>query len=172
MPSGMGLVAELNYGTSQYRVSRPTRGLLCSTAIAVSVRQKARIISPMLSNIVSILSGLGVGGLLGVFAKSALDKRQLKFTKVFDYKETRYKALTILMLTAVNPSKYELAQLKRHRPDMNGLDDLQRELELEYHNAMLFASDKVLKRFADFLQDKSMENYEAVARAMREDLYL
>lgn len=126
----------------------------------------------MLSNIVSILAGLGVGGLLGVFAKSILDKRQLKFTKVFDYKETRYKALTILMLTAANPSKYELAQLKRHRPDMNGLDDLHRELELEYHNAMLFASDKVLKHFATFLQDQTMANYEAVARAMREDLYL
>lgn len=126
----------------------------------------------MLSNVVAILSGLGVGGLLGVFAKSALDKRQLKFTKVFDYKETRYKALTILMLTAVDPSKYGLGQLKRHRPDMNGLDDLHRELELEYHNAMLFASDKVLRHFATFLRDKSMENYEVVARAMRADLYL
>jgi hypothetical protein len=110
--------------------------------------------------------------LLGVFAKSVLDKRQLKFTKVFDCKETRYKALTILMLTAVNPSKYELAQLQRRRPDMNGVEDLYRELELEYHNAMLFASDKVLKHFAAFLQDKTMANYEAVARAMREDLYL
>ena len=126
----------------------------------------------MLSNVVAILSGLGVGGLLGVFAKSVLDKRQLKFTKVFDYKETRYKALTILMLTAVNASKYELAQLKRHRPDMNGIDDLHRELELEYHNAMLFASDKVLKHFAIFLRDMSMANYETVAKAMREDLYL
>ena len=66
----------------------------------------------MLNDVVAILSGLGVGGLLGVFAKSALDKRQLKFTKVFDYKETRYKALTIMMLTAANPSTYELAQLK------------------------------------------------------------
>lgn len=126
----------------------------------------------MLSNIVSILAGLGVGGLLGIFAKSILDKRQFKFTKVFDYKEVRYKALTILMLTAVNPSDYELTQLKRRRPDMDGVEDLDRELKLEYHNAMLFASDKVLKHFAVFLQDKTMANYEAVARAMREDLYL
>jgi hypothetical protein len=126
----------------------------------------------MLNEVIAILSGLGVGGLLGAFAKSILDKRQLKFTKVFDYKETRYKALTILMLTAVDPSKYKLDQLKRHRPDMDGLDDLHRELELEYHNAMLFASDKVLKNFAVFLRDMSMVNYETVAKAMREDLYL
>jgi hypothetical protein len=76
------------------------------------------------------------------------------------------------MLTAANPSTYELAQLKRHRPDMNGIDDLDRELELEYHNAMIFASDKVLKQLEAFLQDKSMANYEKVARSMREDLYL
>lgn len=126
----------------------------------------------MLNDIIAILSGLGVGGLLGAFAKAALDKRQLKFTKVFDYKETRYKALTILMLTAVSASTYELAQLKRRRPDMDGIDDLHKELELEYHNAMLFASDKVLKHFAVFLRDMSMANYEAVAKAMREDLYL
>ena len=55
---------------------------------------------------------------------------------------------------------------------MSGVEDLHREVELEYHNAMLFASDKVLKHFATFLGDKSMANYEVVARAMREDLYL
>jgi len=68
-------------------------------------------------------------------------------------------------------AQYELNQLKRHRPDMNGIDDLDKELELEYHNAMLFASDKVLRRLAALLQDKSLTNYEAVAKAMREDLF-
>lgn len=126
----------------------------------------------MWNEIALALSSLGVGGLLGVFAKSILDKRQLKFSKVFDYKEVRYKAITILMLTAVNPSPYELAQLKLRRPEMNGVEDLDRELELEYHNAMLYASPRVLKNFAIFLKDKSMANYEAVAQAMRQDLYL
>lgn len=126
----------------------------------------------MLNEVALALSSLGVGGLLGVFAKSFLDKRQLKFSKVFDYKEARYKAITILMLTAVNPSKYELAQLKLRRPEMNGVEDLERELELEYHNAMLYASNKELRSFEVFLRDKNMATYEAVARAMREDLYL
>jgi hypothetical protein len=126
----------------------------------------------MINNIALLLSGLGIGGLLGVFAKSMLDKRQFKFSKVFDYKERRYQAITMLMLTAVHPSAYELAQLKRHRPDMSGTEDLDRELELEYHNAMLYASDDVMQSFAAFLKDKSTANYEAVARAMRRDLYL
>lgn len=126
----------------------------------------------MIANITSILAGLGVGGLLGVYAKALLDKGQFRFTKAFEYKEIRYKALAILMLTAVSQSKYDLTQLMRRRPDICGPDDLDRELELEYHNAMIFASDKVLRSFSTFLQDKSMPNYEAVARAMRKDLYL
>jgi hypothetical protein len=125
----------------------------------------------MLNQLALILSSLGVGGLLGVFAKSVLDKRQLKFSKVFDYKEVRYKAITILMLAAVNPTKYDLAQLRMRRPEITDLDDLGRELDLEYHNAMLYASDGVLRNFEIFLKDKSMVNYEAVARAMRRDLY-
>jgi hypothetical protein len=63
----------------------------------------------MLNEIALIISSLGAGGLIGAFAKSFLDKRQFKFTKIFDYKEYRYKAMSILMLTAVNPSDYELA---------------------------------------------------------------
>jgi phosphopantetheinyl transferase (holo-ACP synthase) len=126
----------------------------------------------MINEVALALSSLGVGGLLGVFAKSFLDKRQLKFSKVFEYKEARYKAITILMLTAVNPSKYELAQLKLRRPDMEGVEELNKELELEYQNAMLYASNKVLKNFEAFLTEKSLKNYRAVAQAMRKDLYL
>jgi hypothetical protein len=125
----------------------------------------------MWNEIALALSSLGVGGLLGVFAKSILDKRQLMFSKVFDFKEVRYKAITILMLAAVNPTKYDQTQLRMRRPEITDLDDLGRELELEYYNAMLFASDDVLRNFEVFLKDKSMANYEAVARAMRRDLY-
>lgn len=125
----------------------------------------------MWNQIAVALSSLGVGGLLGVFAKSVLDKQQLRFSKVFDYKEVRYKAISILMLAAANPTKYDLAQLKIRRPEIGNLDDLDRELELEYHNAMLFASDDVLKHFAVFLKDKSITSYAVVARAMRRDLY-
>jgi hypothetical protein len=126
----------------------------------------------MINNIALLLSGLGIGGLLGVFAKSMLDKRQFKFTKVLDYKERRYQAIVILLLAAANPTKYDLLQLKLRRPEITDLDDLDRELELEYYNAMIFASDSVLEAIKAFLVDKSMANYEAAARAMRRDLYL
>jgi len=52
----------------------------------------------MFTNVISILSGLSVGGLIGAYAKAIFDKRQFRFTKAFEYKEARYKALTILIM--------------------------------------------------------------------------
>jgi hypothetical protein len=138
-----------------------------------TVRQcRQTIILVMLNEIALVISSLGVGGLLGVFTKSILDKRQLKFSKVFEYKERRYQAITIMMLTAVNPSEYKITQLRMRRPDIDGIDDLDKELELEYHNSMLFASNNVLRSFSTSLTEKSLVNYQAVAQAMRKDLYL
>ena len=110
--------------------------------------------------------------MLGVFAKSVLDKRQLKFSKIFEYKEARYKAMMIMMFVAMNPSEYELDHLRNHRPDIDGIDGLDRELKLEYYNAMLYASDRVLDGLEAFLRDKTEANWRAVTHAMRKDLYL
>jgi|SRR3989344_9086690 len=126
----------------------------------------------MLENIILILSGLGLGGLLGVLAKSILDKQHHKFSKVFEYKEARYKAIMILMWVSMNPTEYELSKLKQHRPDIKSLDDLDKELSLEYHNAMLFASDETLKSFEIFLQSKNIDSWKATVRAMKKDLYI
>ena len=125
-----------------------------------------------MNSLALVLSGLGIGGLVGAYAKALLDKQQLKFSKLFDYKESRYKALTILMWVAMNPSDYELAMLHKHRPEIQDAKDLDRELQLEYHNAMIFASDQVIASLAAFLADKSTSNWQSVARAIKRDLYI
>lgn len=126
----------------------------------------------MINNIILILSGLGIGSILGVIAKSFLDKQQHKFSKIFEYKEVRYKAIMILMWVAMNPSKYELQMLSKHRSDIKSAEDLDSELNLEYHNAMLFASDEVLDALNTFLKQKNIENWQITVRAMKKDLYI
>lgn len=118
------------------------------------------------------LSTLGLGGLLGAYAKAVLDKRQLKFSKVFDYKERRYQAITIMMWVSINPGARELAMLKQHRPELEDPDELDKELELEYYNMMTYASDRVLSAFRLFLDEKNRDTWQGVARAMKKDLYL
>lgn len=126
----------------------------------------------MTDTLVLILSGLGIGGILGVFLKSLLDKQHHKFSKVFEYKEARYKAIMILMWVSLNPTEYELGQLRKHRPDIKSIEELDRELYFEYHNAMLFASDKVLAAFNIFLHKKDISTWKLIVRAMKRDLYL
>ena len=118
-----------------------------------------------------ILTSLLSGGILGVVIKGILDKRYHRFSQAFEFKQARYKAISILMLTAMNPNKYEFRQLKRHRPDIEGLKDLDRELEMEYYNSMLFASQKVTSALKEFINKKDLVNYQKVAHAMRKDTY-
>lgn len=107
-----------------------------------------------------------------MFAKFFLDRQNHKFSRIFEYKEARFKAIMILMWVATNPTEHEFGQLAKHRPDIKSVKDLDRELELEYHNAMLFASDKVLDALKAFLEKKNIENWKIVTRAMKKDLYI
>jgi hypothetical protein len=126
----------------------------------------------MLSNFTLVLSGLGIGSLLTLVAKSVLDKRQYRFSKVFEYKERRYQAILILMWTAMSPTDSAMENLQLRRPEIKNKDDLQDELQLEYHNAMLFASDAVLTAFDRFIRYKTSGHWKLVARAMKKDLYI
>lgn len=72
----------------------------------------------------------------------------------------------------MNPSKYEFSQLMKHRPNLKSIEELERELKLEYYNAMLFASDEVLSALDEFLRDKTPHNWKKTTRAMKKDLYI
>ncbi len=119
-----------------------------------------------------VLTSVGFGGLLGAYAKAVFDKRQLKFSKVFEYKERRYQAIAILMWAAMNPTTGEQEILRTHRPELHDAERLERELALEYHNAMMFASKRFLKAFDAFLKDKDEVNWGRTMRAMKRDLYI
>jgi hypothetical protein len=113
----------------------------------------------MVNELALVLSALGLGGLLGAFAKAVLDKQQLKFTKVFEFKEARYKAIVIMMWAALNLDGRQMQKLKAVRPDIASPEALDGELELEYYNAMLYASDDVLKHLALFNEHRTIDNW-------------
>jgi len=126
-----------------------------------------------ISSLALVLSGLGIGGLLGAYAKALLDKQQLKFSQLFDFKQARYKAISVLIGAAIDPIESELANLRKHGyDDIKTPEDLDRLLRLEHHNALIFASDDVMRAFRAFLTDKSTVNWEEMARAIKRDLYL
>ena len=70
----------------------------------------------MASSATLLLSGLGIGGLLTLLMKAVLDKREYRFSKIFDFKGRRYQAILILMWTAMNPAESNMNKLKDRRP--------------------------------------------------------
>jgi hypothetical protein len=118
----------------------------------------------------AIIASLSLGGLLSVLLQNILQNRTKVFEQGFSFKETRYKAIMILMWADVNPQS-ELKHLKVYRDDIPNQEALIRELKLELYNAVLYAGDEVLKALAIFIKDPHHQNYSRVALAMRRDLY-
>ncbi len=120
--------------------------------------------------ILSIVAFIGSAGIIGASLTYYFDKRkQIKFREQ-EYKETRYKAIILQMRILRNPDNFRYYKLKR--PDWQTINDVENELEDEWYNSILFASDDVIKSLKEFiLKPDDYRNYAKTAFAMRKDLW-
>ena len=87
-----------------------------------------------------------------------------------EFKETRYKAIILLCYAYVNFEK-EGTKIIIQRPDIDSRDRLYNELNTEWINMTLYASDKVLLSMKKFLESKEQTDFNKLILAMRKDLY-
>ena len=119
--------------------------------------------------LIGLVGGLGIGTLITSIANYYLEnKKQIKIYEQ-ETKRERYKALVIKMLVVLDPTnqKYVLPI----RPDLKTLEDWRKEVEAEWFNSWLFASDEVIKQLKSFLNQPSTENYCKTVIAIRKDLW-
>jgi hypothetical protein len=124
----------------------------------------------MIKEIITVLSLLGLGGVVGAFFNSIWERNKTISLQKQQYKETRYKAIILLMYGFLE-YKDESAFLIIHRPDLNSKEKLFLELKTEWNNMILYASDGVLLKSHAFLNKPSHENYKKLAIEMRKDLW-
>ncbi|HLJ28775.1 MAG TPA: hypothetical protein VKY85_18850 [Candidatus Angelobacter sp.] len=124
----------------------------------------------MLNTIVSLITTLGFGGLIGAFFQSRFEHRKHLNEQEHGLKHKRYLCILILMLTKLDPDA-GMRHLKEHRPDLKDLNDLDAEIRMELLNAVLFASDGVISAMAQFIGQPSYSSYVKTAAAMRRDLW-
>lgn len=112
----------------------------------------------------------GIGGLLKSIIDFFIDNRKRRTETRHQFKETRYKAILLLLYSLVY---YDLEQdqLRKHRPDINSKMDLSNEIRAEWTNMILFASDKVIATMRDFILDPNMTIFTKTLLAIRKDLY-
>lgn len=119
--------------------------------------------------LLSILSVIGIGGVISAFFTYIWEKRKERQLKENELKERRYLCTLLLMYAFINPK--ELVSLKRVRPEIKNQDDLKRELQLEWVNSWIFASDNTITSFKEFLDVSNEETFAKTVLSMRKELW-
>lgn len=124
----------------------------------------------MNESIIPILTALGFGGIIGAYFQSLFQQRGQLKEKEHELKSRRYKAILILMLTKLDPEN-GLKQIAEFRDDLKNIHDVEKEIETELMNSILFANDDVIKSLSAFCRNSNKANYIGTAVAMRKDLW-
>jgi hypothetical protein len=119
--------------------------------------------------VVSILTALGIGGVLGAFFQHRFEHQKQIRGQEHDLKQRRYSCILILMLTQLDPDA--LRHTHERRPDLRDMADVEKELRTEMLNSILFANDDVVRSMATFIDQPTYESYVKVAASMRKDLW-
>lgn len=120
--------------------------------------------------VVSVIATLGVGGIAGAFVQAFLQQRRYVRTREQNFKQTRYLAILILMLTQLDPET-GLEKTKQFRHDLNNVDDVKKEIETEFLHSFVFAGDDVIYSLSEFIKNPNRSSFIKVAVAMRRDLW-
>ncbi len=127
---------------------------------------------PELAQVISLLTAIGFGGLLGAFIRARIERQQKIDSQRFEFKEKRYGNISLLLITKLGPKDTSsLRQMSMFHPHLTSWELLDRELRLEVLNGTLFASQQVVDGLGMFIQAPTVSNALTVFNAMREDLY-
>lgn len=120
--------------------------------------------------IISAIGLIGFGGLLKGLLDFFIADRKRKSETKHQFKETRYKAIILLCYTYVNFER-EGTTIIVQRPDIDSKERLFNELNAEWINMTLYASDKVLLSMKSFLESGKESEFNELIISMRKDLY-
>lgn len=123
-----------------------------------------------MEQIISLITALGVGGVLGAFLKSKFDHQKEVNDDIHQLKRKRYGAILIQMLSIIDPDR-GIKKAQEFRPDLKTLDDFKKEVEVEMLHGIVFANDDVIRKMSAFLRKPDHETYVQAAVAMRKDLW-
>lgn len=115
--------------------------------------------------IIAVLSG----GVIVAIIQFFLDKRKEIQSKESALKQKRYQCIVLLMYAYIKPE--ELSNISKIRPELTTKDCIKRELQTEWVNTWLYADDKTVKEFRNFLIKPNEENFAKTTLSMRKELW-
>jgi hypothetical protein len=122
--------------------------------------------NPIIINAIFVFVGIALKTLLDFFTASRTSKQELRIALT----EKRYKVIILLCYAMVYYDN-EASLLVINRPDLPSKKRLLNELQAEFINMSLFASDKVIVSMKIFLEKLDSSSLNQLAISMRKDLY-
>lgn len=119
--------------------------------------------------ILSIISIIGIGGILSAFFTYLWQKKKELFLRENELKKTRYLSILLQMYTLINPTQLE--KLKPIRPDIKSMDDLKEELKTEWVNTLIYSSDGTITTFKNFISNPNEKSFIQTVLSMRKELW-
>jgi hypothetical protein len=120
--------------------------------------------------VASLITVLGAGTILCAYFQSQFEHKKQVKEKEHELKSRRYKTILILMLTKLY-LKNGLRHIAEFRNDLKNVPDVEKKIETELLNSVLFANDEVIKSLDSFVQEPSRDTYIKTAIAMRKNLW-
>ena len=127
-------------------------------------------------DIISVISLLGLGGVLGAWIKHLLERKKETEIKIQNLNENKYRSILVFMRCVLNPNS--IKQFDIHDPNFQNIKEeaemneySNQKLKEFYYNSLLYASDQVLVSIKNFIENPSEENFFKSAFAMRKDLW-
>ena len=121
-----------------------------------------------IQTIISALTLLGLGGILGGYITYLLDKKKEREFKVLEQKEKRYKSCLLYMDASFEPKN--IKYLSSRTPDIDDTKDILEYLKMEYHEMILYASKDVIFSVKEFIENPVRDNFLKTILTMRQDL--
>jgi hypothetical protein len=119
--------------------------------------------------VISVLGVVGTASIISACLTYVFDKRKKIAFREQEYKEMRYKAMVLHMKCLLKPT--DLKYMQHQRPDLESIEDVKNEVETEWYNSLLFASDDVIKSLKEFIQKPNNVSYAKTVFAMRKDCW-
>jgi hypothetical protein len=128
------------------------------------------------TQIISLLTALGVGSAIGVIIKHILDRNAELKIKLKTINEEKYRTILIYMSIILNPKNKDHFVLNDNiLYSIKTENDIQEyatsKLKEYYYQSLLYASDDVMRAFKLFLARPDRQNYIITAQKMRADLW-
>ncbi|OFZ67849.1 MAG: hypothetical protein A3D92_03885 [Bacteroidetes bacterium RIFCSPHIGHO2_02_FULL_44_7] len=120
--------------------------------------------------ILAALGLIGIGGIIQALVSYIIGSRKKKSDAKQELKEIRYRAIILLCYAFINYEREKTA-LMINRPNITSKDELLNELNAEWVNMSLYASDDVIIRMKQLLEKQTESTYNALIIEMRRDLF-